>query len=705
MKKNKSFGFLFILLFSFALNSYAQFVWTKKPLVIHHFNEGKLMEIDLKSNKQTVVLDMSAVPGFKYSSHSYDEKEENILVFGDATKVWRYNDRGNYFVYNIATKKVRPIGVGLKPSSMSFAKFSPDGTKVAFLYEYNLYVQEIETGKRTQLTTNGSRRQLYGAFDWVYQEEFGCRDGFRWSDDSKKIAFWYFDVSPTKDYLMLNTLDSIYPSVVPVEFPVAGDRPSTYKIGVVELESMKTSWIEWKEDPLGSYIPNMEWTGNNELITVRMDRRQQQLWVDLVNTQTKEKKTIYTETSDTWIDPQPNKAFWNWIDNKQSYLWLTEKDGWRQIWKFSKDASTKTLLTDVNYDVIAMDRIDETNGYVYFYASPYTSYQRYLFRAKLDGTGVEQVTSYEFPGYHRYLISREDGIAFWMPSNYLDEYEPNYVFLDEEVKKAAQGPKQPKKYEKSNIEFFQVEIESGVFMDGMMQFPKNFDPSKKYPVLFYVYTEPGAQTVLDMSGAMGDFMYNGNMAEDGYVIITMDNRGTPAPKGTQWRKAIYKKIGQINIDDQAKAAKKILERPYLDNNRVGVWGWSGGGTATLNLLFRYPEIYKMGIAIAALTDLRLYDNIYTERYMGLPSDNKDDYTKGSAVTHVKGLKGKLLYIHGTNDDNVHINNADMLIDALVREGKEFQMMYYPGRSHSIDEREGTSEHLRMLFTKFIKENL
>lgn len=684
----------------------AQFSWGKEAYVIHEVDSGRIISFNLINQQQQLVLDLNKYPHIQMDSYSFDESEKNILIFANTAKVWRYNTKGDYFVYNRAAQKMHALGKGLKPSSLSFAKLSPDATRAAYVYDYNIYVEDIATGKITALTREGNRRNIFGGFDWVYEEEFGCRDGFRWSPDGKKIAFWYFDASPTKDYLMLNTLDSVYPSILPVEFPVAGDRPSKFKVGVVSVDKPVIKWIEWKEDEqLGSYLPNVEWAGENELITVHMDRKQQHVNIELVDVHSGKKNSIYQEQSDTWIDPQPNKSFWNWINHKESFLWLTEKDGWRHIWKISKDGKKQTLLTDVKFDVIAMDRIDEKNGYVYFYASPHTAYQKYLFRAKLDGKGVEQVTSYETPGFHKYLISKDAGIAYWMPMNQQGYGEGGFIRMDEEVIKAAKGPKQPPAYTNSPIRFFKVEIEPGIEMDGMIQLPVNFDSTRKYPVLFYVYTEPGAQTVIDVPGAMGDFLYNGSMAEDGYIVITMDNRGTPAPKGAAWRKAIYGKVGQINIDDQAKAARKVLEWNFIDKNRVGVWGWSGGGSATLHLLFRYPDIYTMGIAIAGLTDPRLYDNIYTERYMGLPWENNEGYTKGAVLQYVSGLKGKLLYIHGTADDNVHINNADLLIDALVREKKDFQMMYYPGRSHAINERSGTSEHLSNLFTKYIKENL
>jgi dipeptidyl-peptidase-4 len=258
--------------------------------------------------------------------------------------------------------------------------------------------------------------------------------------------------------------------------------------------------------------------------------------------------------------------------------------------------------------------------------------------------------------------------------------------------------------QQSNMSFFQVTTQEGVTMDGWVVKPKNFDSTKKYPVVFYVYGEPGSTTVKDEEGTSGDFLYTGDMSADGYVQVSLDNRGTPAPKGRAWRKAIYKKVGQLNIRDQALGAREVLKWNYIDTTRVAVWGWSGGGSSTLNLMFQYPDQFKTGISIAPVTSSLYYDNVYTERYMGLPQENMQDYQKGAALTYAKNLKGNLLLVHGTGDDNVHFQNTESLINELVKHRKMFQMMSYPNRTHNISEGEGTIQHLQTLFTKYLREN-
>jgi dipeptidyl-peptidase-4 len=255
---------------------------------------------------------------------------------------------------------------------------------------------------------------------------------------------------------------------------------------------------------------------------------------------------------------------------------------------------------------------------------------------------------------------------------------------------------------RSNVEFFTLLTEEGISMDAWRVLPENFDPLKKYPLIFYVYTEPWGQNVKDVYGVGKNFLYQGDLSKDGYIYVSIDNRGTPVPKGRAWRKSIYRKIGQVNIRDQALAARQILQWPFVDSSRIAVWGWSGGGSATLNLLFQYPEIYKTGIAIAAVANQQTYDNIYQERYMGLPQENRDDFRKGSPLTYARNLKGNLLYIHGSGDDNVHYNNSEMLVNELIRSNKIFQLMVYPNRTHSIAEGQGTSLHLANLYTQYLR---
>jgi dipeptidyl-peptidase-4 len=652
--------------------------------------------------------------GLDVASFSFSEDDQKILLFTDTRKVWRLNTRGNYWVYDKKAGSLKQVGKSLPASSLMFAKFSPDGKKVAFVSEYNLYVEDLATGSIKKLTTDGNRKIINGTFDWVYEEEFFCRDGFRWSPDSRQIAYWQIDARNTKDYLMINNTDSIYPVAVPVEYPIAGDAPSPFKIGVVDIASAKTSWMKVPNDKvLQSYITRMEWAGNNELIMQHMNRRQNESNILLCDTKTGNSKSIYNEKDPAWIDviqlwdEDYIWGGWDWINNGKEFIWPSEKDGWRHLYRIGRDGK-ETLITVGNYDVMDIVCIDEKGGYVYFMASPENGTQKYLYRITLDGKGTaERLSPASQQGMHSYDVSPNAKYAVHGFSNYFTPGTSEMITLQDHkpVDGASKIESNVAKADKSKskLEFFKVKTAEGVEMDGWMVKPQNFDASKKYPVVFYVYTEPWGQNVKDQWGVGRNFLYAGDMTKDGYIYISIDNRGTPVPKGREWRKSIYRKIGQLNISDQAAAAREVLKWNFIDTSRVAVWGWSGGGSATLNLMFQYPDIYKTGISVAAISNLHTYDNIYEERYMGLPAENKQDYLAGSPLTYAKNLKGQLLYIHGTNDDNVHYNNAEMLINELVKHNKQFQLMSYPNRTHSLAEGEGTFMHLATMYTNFLKQ--
>ena len=597
-----------------------------------------------------------------------------------------------------------------------FAKFSPNSRKVAYVSEYNIFSEDLATGKIEALTTGGNRKRINGTFDWAYEEEFFCRDGFRWSPDSKQIAYWQMDAKITRDYLMVNNTDSIYPFSIPVEYPVAGTAPSPFKIGVVRLGNPKTNWMAIPTDAvLQSYVPRMEWAANSsQLIVQHLSRKQNETSILLCDVKTGAFKRIYQEDDKAWIDilalwdEKYSYGGWDWLEGGNKFIWASEKDGWRHLYSISRDGKTVKRITNGNYDVMQISSIDEQGGFLYFEASPENATQRYLYRTKLDGSGSAQRISPDNQlGTHNYEIAPGAMYAKHQFSNYYTPNTTEWIKLPGHVgtngEKVNEAISQQDKT-KSNITFFTVTTEDSITMDAWMVKPTNFDPKKKYPVLFYVYTEPWGQNVKDEYGVGYNYLYHGDLSADGYIYISIDNRGTPVPKGREWRKSIYQKIGQVNIRDQAMAAKEIMKWSFVDSNRIAVWGWSGGGTATQNLLFQYPTIYKTGIAIAGVANQFTYDNLYQERYMGLPQEDKSGFIKGSPLTHAKNLKGNLLLIHGTGDDNVHYSNMEMLVNELISNGKQFQMMSYPNRSHSISEGSGTFNHLSQLYTDYLKRN-
>ena len=693
--------------------------WTKDGNGYYQQSPGKIVKISLPSQQATTVVDSGMLTPagqrnpLPVENFFFSADGNKMLIYTNSQRVWRYNTRGDYWVLDLATKSLKQIGKDKPVASLMFAKFSPDGNKVAYVSGHNIYVEEVASGTSKALTTDGTDKLINGTFDWAYEEEFFCRDGFRWSPDGQQIAYWQIDARNVKSYLMLNTTDSIYPFTVPVEYPIAGEAPSPFKIGVVNVASAITKWMNIPTDAvLQSYVPRMEWAANStELIVQHLNRKQNQSDIMLCNVSNGTANTIYSEKDSAWIDIQPlwdedyQYGGWDWLADGKEFMWASEKDGWRHLYRISRDGKKEMLITKGAYDVMDICALDEKSGYVYFFASPTNATQKYLYRTKLDGSGTAQrLSPQDEPGTHDYDVSPTGTFAFHQFSNAHTASVSDVVKLPDHTIVQRYPAPINRRGKPLDIRFFTVTTPAGITMDAWKVMPTNFDSTKKYPVVFYVYTEPWGQNVKDQWGIGRNRLYRGNMQDDGYIYVSIDNRGTPVPKGRAWRKSIYRKIGIVNIDDQAAAAQEILKWKYADTSRVAVWGWSGGGSATLNLMFRYPQIYKTGIAVAAVGNQLTYDNIYQERYMGLPQEAREDFVKGSPITYAKNLRGNLLYIHGTGDDNVHYNNAEMLINELIKNGKQFQLMSYPNRTHGIYEGAGTSEHLATLFTNYLREH-
>jgi dipeptidyl-peptidase-4 len=714
---------LILFLSLMARSQTGEIKWAIDGNSYYRLEKNELIQYTLPDNKPAVIVSKlqltpkgGTVP-LQLSYYSFSADQQKVLLFTNTKKVWRLNTRGDYWILDRSSGTLNQIGRSLPPSSLMFAKFSPDGKSVAYVSGNNIYAEDIATSDIKPLTTDGSVTMINGTFDWVYEEEFACRDGFRWSPDSKKIAYWQIDASSIKKFYLINNTDSIYSRIIPIEYPKVGEKPSSCRVGVVNIVDLKTIWMRIPGDPAQSYIVRLEFIpGSDNLLTQQLNRKQNSSKLYISEAATGFSRLIQEETEETWVDIyQPGNPYsidfinkFIWLPEAKSILWDTEKDGWRHLYQVSLEGKPEKLVTKGKYDFTDITFIDLKKGYVYFMASPDNATQDYLYRTRLDGRGdAELLSSKTLKGTHDYSFSPDGKYASHSFSNSYTRPSREFITVSNQEpldEKKSIAARLDSLQVKPSTEFFKIRTIDSVEMDGWMVKPKNFDPSKKYPVVFYVYTEPAEATVKDTYGAGRNFLYLGDMTKDGYIYITLDNRGTPAPKGAAWRKAIYRKMGQINIHDQAMAAKEILKWDFVDPERVAVWGWSGGGSATLNLMFQYPEIYKTGIAIAAVANELTYDNVYQERYMGLPQENKVDFVKGSPITYAKNLKGNLLYIHGTGDDNVHYQNAEMLLNELIKYNKQFQFMPYPNRTHGISEGEGTILHLATLYTSFLKKN-
>jgi dipeptidyl-peptidase-4 len=632
-----------------------------------------------------------------------------LLVFTNTARVWRDETRGDYWVLDRRAGTLRKLGgPDAAPSTMMFAKFSPQGDRVAYVRAGDLWVEHLADGRIVRLTDTGSRTVVNGTTDWVYEEEFFLRDAFRWSPDGRRIAFWQFDMSGVRDFLLINTTDSLYPYTIPVQYPKAGTTNSAVRAGVVPADGGATVWLDLPGEPRESYLPRMEWAASSdELVLQRMNRLQNTNQVMLADARTGRARDLLVERDSAWLDVVEDLT---WLDGGRRFLWVSERDGWRHLYAVSRDGRQTKLLTPGRYDVIRVSAVDERGGWIYFLASPENATQRHLYRVRLSGGRPERLSPADQPGTHSYTISPDARWAFHTWSRFdvpprtelvrLEGHRAARVLAGNERVVEAAAP-----LLKRRTEFFRVPVGEGVELDGWMIFPRDFDPAKRYPLLMHVYTEPWSQTVVD-AWSGGGALWHRMLADLGYVVASVDNRGTPAPRGRAWRKVVYGTVGELASREQAAAVQALTRaRSYLDSTRVGVWGWSGGGSATLNAMFRYPEIYHVGMSVAPVPDQRLYDTIYQERYMGLPDRNAEGYRRGSPITYAEGLRGRLLVVHGSGDDNVHQQGSERLMNRLIELGKPVDFTSYPNRSHCICEGAGTTLHVYSLLTRYLTEHL
>ncbi|HEV7394975.1 MAG TPA: S9 family peptidase [Pyrinomonadaceae bacterium] len=692
-------------------------------------NALDLVRYDVASGARTVKVSAaklmagSATTPLLIEDFDFSPDEQKLMIFTNTARVWRSNTRGDYWMLDLNSGKLRQLGgSAAKPSMLMFAKFSPDGTRVGYVRENNIYVESLgDDAQVTQLTSDGTRYIANGTFDWVYEEELFCRDGFRWSPDSKQIAYWQLNSEGVKEMHLINDTAALYPQIISFPYPKAGETNSAARVGVVSASGGATRWFDVKGDPRNNYLPRMEWAGNsNEVIIQQLNRLQNSDVVMLGDAGSGKVSPILVEKDETWVDIAWGDIDWDktglgrgdveWIEGGKRFLWTSERDGWRHIYSIARDGRDVKLVTLGNFDVTSVEKVDDANHWLYFRASPENPTQRYLFRARLDGSAApERITPAAQAGTHGYNISPRSDVALHTFSTFnkvpatdivrLPSHETIRTLIDNHSVQDHLS-----KLKQVSTEFFRVDIGDGVQLDGWMIKPPDFDPQKKYPVLFYVYGEPWGQTAVDSWGGFTR-MWHTMLAQQGYIVVSVDNRGTPSPRGRAWRKIIYRKIGIVNSQDQANAARAIAKWPYVDPSRIGIWGWSGGGSSTLNAMFRYPDVYQVGLSVAPVPDIKYYDTIYQERYCGLPQDHPDEWKQSAPITFAAQLKGQLMVVHGTGDDNVHYQGTEALINALVAANKQFSVMSYPNRSHGIYEGPGTTRHLYGLFMRYITEKL
>jgi dipeptidyl-peptidase-4 len=642
-----------------------------------------------------------------------------LLVFTNSKAVWRQNTRGDYWVLDLKSGALRKLGGDAQVSSLMFAKFSPDNTKVGYVRENNIYVEDMASGKIVQLTRDGSDSVINGTSDWVNEEEFDIRDGFEWSPDSRAIAFWQFNTTSVGNYTLIYDLGAPrgeivteisypntgpYPQTLQYPYPLAGAHNSAVRVGVANAGGGQVVWMQTAGDPHNFYIPQMGWADSSHVLLQHMNRLQNKNEFLLADASSGVAQTVFVDEDRAWVDVNASVL---WIHKGREFLILSERDGWRHLYRVARDSGKAELVTYGEFDVVSLDRVSPDEKWIYFMASPDNPTQRYLYRARLDGSAAPERITPNQPGTHSYAISPNGEWAFHsyssfdvpptfevlhLPDHRIMRNTADNSALAEGVKPLSGGP----------AEFVKVDAGNGLMVDAWLMKPPNFDPAKKYALIVNVYSEPAGQTTADRWPSMFDRA----LTSAGYLVASFDNQGTPAPRGREWRKVVYGNVGPLSSQQQAAALQSLEEtHSYIDAKRIGVWGWSGGGTETLNLMFRYPEIYNVGVSVASVPDQRLYDSIYQERYMGLPQDSPKAYEKSSAINFADGLHGDLMVMHGSGDDNVHFQGFELLVNKLISLGKQFDMRVYPGRTHSISEGKGTNLDVYTNILGYFEEHL
>jgi len=641
--------------------------------------------------------------------YAWSDDGSKLLVFTNTQRVWRTNSRGDYWVLDLESGKLQQVGAGFPESTLMFAKFSPQGDRVAFVQANDIWVERLADGSRTRLTTGGSHTLINGNFSWAYEEEFSIQDGFRWSPDGTHIAYWQLDSEGVREFVLVNYTDSLYPQFKSIPYPKVGQTLSAARVGVVSADGGQTVWMDVPGDPRNNYVPRVAWADDSShLLLQHMNRAQDENHVLMADATTGKVREVYVDRDSAWVDVVDDLF---WLDGGERFTWVSEKDGWRHVYSIARDDGSEKLLTPWPMDVIQVELVDQKGGWIYFIASPDNAAQRYLYRGRLDGKGDPQrLTPRDQDGWNGYDVSPDGRWAFHTYSRFdlpttwtlvdLPDHGTVRVLEDNAALKAAVA-----KLDKGDTEFMRIHRDDGgPDLDAWMMKPADFDPAKKYPVLFYVYGEPAGQTVTDQWGG-ATYLWHLMLTQQGYIVASVDNRGQPDPRGRAWRKSVHGAIGVLASEDQAAANRALRKLPYVDGDRMGVWGWSGGGSMTLNLMFRHPELYAVGMSVAPVPDQRLYDAIYQERYSGTLPEYAEGYREGSPINFAEGLQGDLLVVHGTGDDNVHYQGTQRLINRLVELDKPFTMMAYPNRTHGIYEGPGTTLHLRNLLTGYLVEHL
>ncbi|HEV7230445.1 MAG TPA: S9 family peptidase, partial [Bacteroidia bacterium] len=672
----------------------------KEALVKYEYKSGKevgrifeLAELKVEGKDKPLSPD----------EYSFSPDETKVLISTETEQIYRHSSREENYVLDLKTKKLTQLSHNGK---QRYATFSPDGSKVAFVRENNIFLTDLATGKEEQITPDGEfNKIIYGGTDWVYEEEFAFDKAFFWSPDGKKIAFYRFDESAVKEFSMNEYGSALYPTEYRFKYPKAGEKNSDVSILMYDLATTKTISMNIGTEK-DQYIPRIEWTADPRVLCIiRMNRLQNKMEMMLADANNGSTKTILTKTSNTFVDIHEDAGnFFHFLSDKKRFTLWIDDDGFNHIYLYDLNGNLINQVTKGNWDVMKFKGIDEKTNTLFYTSTESSPMERDLYSIRLDGSNKKKLSTRkgtnapEFSEGMKYYINVQSdaNTPAYVTINSADGKEIRVLEDNKDLKAKMEG------YNLSKKEFFKFTTSEGIELNGWMIKPPNFDASKKYPVFMTVYGGPGINTVNDSWGGP-DYFWHQLLAEKGYIVVSVDNRGTGG-RGRDFLKCTYRQLGNLESKDQIEAAKYLGAQPYVDKSRIGIQGWSFGGYMSSLCITRGSDYFKAAIAVAPVTNWRYYDSIYTERYMGLPQDNASGYDDNSPINHVKELKGKYLLIHGTADDNVHFQNTVEMVAALVKINKPFDMFIYPDKNHSIAGGY-TRMHLFTKMTNFLVENL